>query len=501
MNEALEFYKQHRKKLLAYSYMMMVVSFDGSTIAPEGCFSKRAEHMAIISEDLYKLETDENYLKAIDTIYEHLDELDDEVLKHEIKNIKVSSEKQKKIPMEEYIKYSELTATSEQLWAKAKNNNDFESFEPTMTKICEYWRKYVKWQESDTLKGYDILLEEHEKGYTSKEYDLFFNCLKEKLVPFVKEVVALKSPGKIDYSKCNVSKEQQKKVAKAIEDIMCYDHQRGISAETEHPFTSGFGSYDVRYTNHFYEDNFTSSIYSAVHELGHATYELQCDPTLNDTFSFGGCSMAMHESQSRFYENMIGRSREFIRILLPVLKENIPDVEFTEDDLYYYVNKPEMSFIRVEADELTYPLHIMLRYDLEKALVSGELEVKDLPKAWNEKFKEYFGLDVPSVKEGCLQDVHWAGMSYGYFPTYALGSAYAAQFYHAMEKDFDIKEAVLSGSTAKINEWLKENVHKYGSSKDPKDIMLLATKEEFDPNYYVDYLINKYSEIYGIVKK
>ena len=208
--------------------------------------------------------------------------------------------------------------------------------------------------------------------------------------------------------------------------------------------------------------------------------------------------MAMHESQSRFYENIIGRSREFIRLLLPILQKHIPEVEFTEDDLYYYVNKPAMSYIRVEADELTYPLHIMLRYDLEKALMSGELAPKDVPAAWNQKFKEYFGIEVPSDKVGCLQDVHWSGMSFGYFPTYALGSAYAAQFYHTMEKEFDVKEAVLSGTTKKINDWLKEHVHTFGASKDPKDILLAATNEPFDPHYYVNYLINKYSQIYNI---
>ena len=499
MEKALETYKKYQKKLQAYYYMMMIVGFDSSTIAPEGCFAKRGEHMAIVSEDLYKLETSEEYSNAIDILYKNIDQLD-EVLQHEIKRIKRGIEKQKKIPMDEYLKFTELTAVSEQLWAKAKNNNDFESFRPTMEKIVEYWRKYLEWQESDEYKGFDILLEEHEKDYTSKEYDEFFNCLKEKLVPFVKKVVALPCPAKIDYSKYTISIQQQKAVCKAIEDIMCYDHVHGISAETEHPFTSGFGTYDVRYTNHFYEDNFVSSIYSAVHELGHATYELQCNPELDDTFSGGGCSMAMHESQSRFYENMIGRSREFVHLLVPVLEKYVPEIEWNEEDLYYYVNKPEMSYIRTEADELTYPLHIMLRYDLEKAMMSGELEVKDLPRVWNEKFKEYFGIEVPNVKVGCLQDVHWAGMSFGYFPTYALGSAYAAQFYKAMEKDIDIKKAVLSGTTKEINDWLKEHIHKYGSSKDPKDIMLLATGEEFNPNYYVDYLINKFSEMYNITE-
>lgn len=481
--------------------MLMIVNWDSATEAPKGCFEKRGKYIGVVSDDLYELETSKEYIESIQYLYEHQDQLD-EVLAHEIIEIKKKNDKQRKIPKDEYIKYVTLMASSENKWAQAKNNNDFQAFLPILQAVVDFNQKYMKWLETDELKGYDILLDEYETGFSSQEYDEFFALLKEKLVPLVKKINAAKYLGDLSFTQYTYPKAKQLELAKYIEDVMCYDHEHGIGKESEHPFTSGSGTFDVRYTNHFYEDNFISSVYSAIHELGHATYELQVDPQLDNTFVGGGASMAMHESQSRFYENMIGRSKAFIETHFPKFKSVFTEQfsNTTVDDLYYYVNKVENSLIRTEADELTYPLHIMIRYDLEKALLSGELACADLPKAWNAKVSEYLGIEVPNDKAGCLQDVHWAGGLFGYFPTYALGSAYAAQIYHAMSKDIDIDAAIKSGTTKAINAWLKEHIHKYGASKYPKDILMLATKEAFNPNYYVDYLVKRYSEVYKLDK-
>lgn len=496
LQQTIEQYKKIRQQIKAYEYVMGLVGWDSATEAPEGCFEKRGEYSGIMSEELYKIQTGKEFKSLIEELYNHQQELDP-LLAHEIREIKRANDKQSKIPMEEYVAYSTLMASSEQVWAKAKKENDFKQFAPLLEKIVAFQKKYMKWEEEENLKGYDLLLDEYERGFTTKEYDEFFDLLKKELVPFVKQITSKGYPGKEDYSKLVIEADKQKKVTKKIEDIMCFDHTRGIAKESEHPFTGGSGSYDVRYTNHFYEDNFISSIYSAVHELGHATYEQQCDPELDETFIGGGASMAMHESQSRFFENMVGRSQAFINLLLPEMQEAF-GMKLDAKELFYYVNRVENSLIRTEADELTYPLHIMLRYDLERALLSDEISVEDLPKEWNKRFKEYFGIDVPSDAEGVLQDVHWAGGSFGYFPTYALGSAYAAQFYHAMSKDLDIEGSLESGSTKAINAWLKEHIHKYHASKYPKDILLEATKEEFNPHYYVEYLKEKYSKIYEL---
>lgn len=205
--------------------------------------------------------------------------------------------------------------------------------------------------------------------------------------------------------------------------------------------------------------------------------------------------MGLHESQSRFYENVIGRSRAFWQVHYPVLKQTFPEQlsDVNLDDFLAYINTAERSFVRTEADELTYPLHVMLRYEIEQKVISNELQVKDLPQYWKTKFNEYFGITPPTDTLGVLQDVHWAYGNFGYFPTYALGSAIASQLFYYMNKDFDVYASLQSGNTAKINEWLRERVHKYGSSKYPDEILLLATGEAFNPDYYIDYLINKYS--------
>ena len=281
---------------------------------------------------------------------------------------------------------------------------------------------------------------------------------------------------------------------------MCFDKSRSVLKESEHPFTSGFGSRDVRITVHYYPENFVSSIFSAIHETGHGLYEQQSDPALDETFSGGGASMGLHESQSRFYENMIGRSRAFWEVhygkLQEIFSEQLGEVPL--DDFVKYINTVERSFVRTEADELTYPLHIMLRYDMERAFMKNELEVKDFPRYWNQLFREYFGMEPPTDTLGVLQDVHWAYGNVGYFPTYALGSAYAAQIYHAMNRDFDVEASLKDGTTQKINDWLREHIHRFGASMPPAEILKNATGEEFNPQYYVDYLIEKYSRIYEL---
>ena len=221
---------------------------------------------------------------------------------------------------------------------------------------------------------------------------------------------------------------------------------------------------------------------------------------MDHTLSGGGGSMALHESQSRFYENIIGRSLDFWKIHFPklksVFKKQLRGVKLK--DFHKLINRAEASLIRTEADELTYPIHIMIRYDIEKALFAGEIEVKDLPRIWNDKYQEYLGLEVPSDREGILQDIHWAGGSFGYFPTYALGSAYAAQIYKVMNRDFKVLKSLQSGDTKEINAWLKERLHKYGSTKPPKELFRICVGGKFNPKHYIDYLIKKYTKIYEL---
>mgnify|MGYP003891059307 FL=1 len=288
------------------------------------------------------------------------------------------------------------------------------------------------------------------------------------------------------------------KFSEYLLDVFNFDRKKGLLKESVHPFTWNTHPSDVRLTTRYLEDMVFSSIFASIHELGHATYEQQIDDKWDDTTLNGGASMGIHESQSRFYENIIGRSREFWDVHYPKFKETFPEqlknVEL--DEFLLSVNNVEASLIRVEADELTYSLHIMIRYEIERMLFSNEISVDDLPKVWNQKMEEYLGITPETDADGVLQDVHWSAGLIGYFPTYALGTAYSAQFYYSMIKEIDVTKCIQDNNIKAINEWLKEKIHQFGGSKNPKELLLEVTNEEFNPKYYIRYLKEKYTKLY-----
>ena len=492
--QAMEFYKKHRKKILALRFANFVISWDMQTEMAENSIAANSEQVGALAEEVYLLTLNEQFAQAVDVLFEHSKELDD-VLRHEVEMVRKDIEQTRKIPQDEYTAFSELTSKAYPVYVQAKRENNFELFRPYLEKVVEYRRKTTEWLQTDGLHGYDVLLDAFEPHFTTKQYDEFFDLLRQKLVPVIKRI-AKKHKKAPTWATKKYDAALQRDFCEYLRDVMCFDKSRGIMKQSEHPFTSGFGTDDVRITNHYHENDFTSAIFSAIHETGHALYEQQCDPVLNGTLSSGGASLGMHESQSRFFENMIGRSPAFWQVHYAKLQQTFPKQlkNVTLEQFVEFINRAECSFVRTEADELTYPLHVMLRYEIEKKLVDGSLAVKDLPQYWNKKFKQYFGITPPTDTLGVLQDVHWAYGELGYFPTYALGSAIAAQLYHAMSKDFDIEKSLQNGNTAQINEWLKTHVHKYGASKYPDEILRLATGEDFNPNYYVDYLIKKYNK-------
>lgn len=494
MENYLKTYEEYRKKIKAYGYFVWLMSWDQETEAPDASVEYRTKQYQVLAEEQYKIESAPEYLEAVDYLFAHMDEIDDHDLKVEIRHAEKELRFIKKVPKDELIEYQVLTSQASHVWAKAKNENNFSMYQPTLEKIFAFNRKLVKYLETDTLKGYDILLDMFEEGFTQKEYNLFFDTLKEKLVPFVKEVTSKKDKFSRKLTKGVFPREKQKQFSEYLIDVFAYDRTRGLLKESAHPFTSGVTSTDTRITTHYYENNISSSIFSTIHEMGHAIYEIQNDPKYDDTFLHGGTSLGIHESQSRMYENMFGRSKAFWTVHYPKLQEIFSKElkGISLDEFVAFINKSERSLIRVEADELTYALHIMIRYEIEKELIDGKLKVKDLPKRWNKLYYEYLGIRPKTDKEGVLQDIHWSGGAIGYFPTYALGSAYAAQIYHAMNKELNIEEALLNNNIKAINAWTKEHIHKFASSKTPKEILMIATQEAFNPNYYVDYLKNKY---------
>ena len=272
-------------------------------------------------------------------------------------------------------------------------------------------------------------------------------------------------------------------------------------ATTEHPFTTTLGSHFYeRITTHYHEGDFLSSMYSVIHEGGHALYDTGSADDLAYTVLDGGVSMGIHESQSRFYENILGRSRAFCGFVFPKLRELFPEQMKgrSAEELYKAVNKAEPSLIRTEADEVTYSLHVMIRYELEKRVMAGELAVKDLPAEWNKLYKDYLGVDVPDDKRGVLQDSHWSGGAIGYFPSYALGSAYGAQFLSKMKESVDVDKCLETGDFKPLNAWNREHIWQYGALYKPGELLERVLGGPFDPEYYIEYLENKCRDVYGL---
>lgn len=485
------------KKLCAYNHAMGVMSLDASTAAPKNSAQGRGQSLGILSELQYNLIADpenEKLLACLEQNKQALSPLE----KRQAELFRRQYDQLTRIPVSEYVDYTMLLNEAQNIWETAKNQNDFPLFQPYLEKIVAYNRKFAGYYDS-AKAPYDALLNEYERGLSMTQCDAFFDTLKQTLIPLIQKVQAA-PPIEDSFLFRSYPVEKQKLLSAYVMEVMGIDRNCCAIAESEHPFTTNFNNKDVRITTHYYENAVASSLYSVIHEGGHAIYELDCDDAYNNTLLMGGASMGIHESQSRFYENIIGRSQVFISCIFPKIKELFPEQLRDVDETMFYraVNKAAPSLVRTESDELTYCMHIIIRYELEKQLIDGTLAVKDLPEAWNRLYREYLGVDVPSDTLGCLQDSHWSGGAIGYFPSYALGSAYGAQMLHCMERDLgDIWSGVSAGDLSQIRNWLREHIHKYACLYEPGDLFRRACGE-FDPHYYTDYLAKKYSALYGL---
>ena len=490
INDAIARLDQLEATAAAYGHAMGVLGLDAATAAPLGSAEGRGRTMAVLSNVVYDLAASADTRELVEFLSAHADELDPQH-RRQVEIRKRDCEQLTRIPQEEYVAYNVLLNKAEGIWRVAKQTNDFASFAPTLEEIVAFNRKFAGYYDPNKAP-YDALLNEYEEGLTMQTLDGFFAKLRQVIVPLVKAIGEKGQPN-TDFLNQSYPLEGQKKLAKYLMDTIGLDPNTCTITESEHPFTCGFNNRDVRITTHYHEFHPTFSVFSTIHEGGHALYELGVEDAYNHTCLTGGASMGIHESQSRFYENIIGRSREFIELIFPKMQEIFPQQlkNVTAYDLYRAVNKAEPSLVRTESDELTYALHIMVRYEIEKKLIGGTLEVRDVPAAWNELYREYLGIDVPSDTEGCLQDSHWSGGSIGYFPSYALGSAYGAQMKHVMEADIGpIAAYIAKGDIAPITAWLGEHIHRHGNRYAPADLLSSAVGGKFDASYYVAHLKN-----------
>ena len=485
-------------KLSAYGHAMSLISYDGSTVAPKGTAENRGRAMAILSEESYKLATAQETVEMLTLLDEHQKELDEKERRIVFLALKDMRELQK-IPMEEYTAYQSLTVAADAAWHTAKETNDFPLFLPHLEKIFETQKRFASYCAPEK-KPYDYCLSKYEDSLTEEKCEAFFSTLKAHIVPLVQKI-SEKEPPSDACLHGDFPIAEQEKLSCELMRVMGIDFDHCALGTTEHPFTTSFGSHhDVRITTHYCREDFSSSMFSVIHEGGHALYDLGSDDALAYTLLDGGVSMGIHESQSRFYENLLGRSHAFIEFIFPRLCEIFPRQMkgYTAEDVYRAVNIVRPSLIRTEADEVTYSIHVMIRYELEKRMMAGEMKASDLPHEWNRLYHEYLGVTVPDDTRGVLQDTHWSFGGIGYFPSYALGSAYGAQLLLKMQETVDVQQCLREGNLAPINAWNREHIWQYGSLYAPNDLLEKALGGPFTPKAYTEYLEQKYKALYAL---
>ncbi|WP_214808949.1 carboxypeptidase M32 [Exiguobacterium sp. s102] len=485
----LQQWRDHFDALGAYEEAVALLYWDMRTYMPEQSAPNRSKSLGFLSTESFRRRTGTQYQSLLEAMgQESLTGLD--AISYE--KAKQAFDRDSKIPEAEYQAFVTLISEAESVWEKAKDANDWAMFEPFLEKIVATERKFVEYWGYEN-HPYDALLHDYEPGMTVAQLDPLFAELRQAIITLLTDLDGKTFP-KLDWS---ADRETQIKLNHEWLNDIGYDFTAGRLDETVHPFQTTINRKDARVTTKYDEADYRNSVFGTMHEAGHATYEQGIDPELDSLGLGEGASMGIHESQSLFFENFIGRNRGFLEARYTGLQAaipSLPDVPF--ETFYAAVNEVKPSLIRIEADELTYAMHIIIRYELEKRLITGELEVKALPKEWNRLYKEYLGVDVPSNAQGVLQDVHWSGGSFGYFPSYALGLVYSAQLNEAMRRDVkDIDELIASGSFTPIKNWLKENIHQHGKAKTPAELIEAATGQSITVQPLIDYLTKKYTRV------
>ncbi len=488
-------YKEYQKKMNAYGLMLGTASVDKETIAPKKGNKYRNEMFNIIYGELFSLETNPDYIALVEELSK--EDLGEE-LNRDLYLAKKGLEEVTKFSKEEAMEFNLAVSESSDAWLEAKTKNDYSLFDKHIQKLIELSKKRAI-KRNPNVASYNLMLDDYEEGMTIEKYDEFFGLIKKELIPLIKKIDAKKDYIDDSFLYKYYPKAKQEEFNKELLKYINFDSSWGYLSETEHPFTFGLSKNDIRITTNYDEHNVASNIFSVIHEAGHGHYEHNVDEKYEGT-NIKNISSGMHESQSRFLENYIGRKKSFWVNLYPKLQELFPEnlKDVSIDDFVKAINLSRCSLIRTDADELTYPVHILIRYEIEKGIFDGSVDVSKLDQIWNQKYKEYLGLDVPSVKDGILQDMHWGSAYFGYFPTYALGSAIGAQLLNSMEKKLDVDGLLENNKFKDIMKYLKENVQHDGALHNYDYVLKRATGEEFNPSYYINYLKKKYSTIYGI---
>ncbi len=477
-----------------------VLSWDQQTYMPPGGSEARGQQLSTLGKIVHEKFTSEEIGALLQDLEQEFAGADPD--SDEVRLLKVTRhqyDRATRVPSDFVAEFALVTSKAFDAWVEAKGKSDFAIFRPHLEKIVELNQRYVSFF-PPADHPYDILLDQYERGMKTADVKAIFDVLRSQQVELLRAIAARPQ---VDDSFLKQPFDEQKQWDFGVQVITAfgYDWERGRQDKSAHPFTTGFGMDDVRITTRFEPDNPTASLFSTMHEAGHALYELGGNRAYARSPLANAASLAVHESQSRLWENLVGRSLPFWEHFYPayqkLFSQALGNVDL--DSFYKAINKVEPSFIRVNADEATYNLHIMLRLELEIAMLEGVVRVKDLPEVWNSKMKEYLGIVPPNDAKGVLQDVHWSGGMLGYFSTYALGNLISVQLWKKIESDVpDLEDQIRQGKFDALLGWLRENIHRFGSKYEPQELVLRATGSKIDPAPYLGYLQKKYGAIYGL---
>ncbi len=500
MEEKLQKLKDLLGEIVDLASAAAVLGWDQQTYMPPGGAEGRGYQLSTLARLIHERATSEEAGRLLEDLMAQVDQLDpasdDACL---IRYSYHEYQKQTRVPSSLVSEFTQLTAVAHEAWAKARGAADFKIFQPYLERIVDLRRQYAAcFAPYDHV--YDPLLDDFERGMKTADVRAIFNELRPQQVALIQ---AISERPQVDDGFMSVEYPEQAQWDFGVDVItrFGYDWNRGRQDKSVHPFTTSFGRDDVRITTRFDPQRSSSALFSTMHEAGHAMYEQGVGRSLFRTPLANGASLAVHESQSRMWENLVGRSLPFWRFFFPRLQEMFPAQLAGVDLMTFYkgINKVSPSLIRVEADEATYNLHIMLRLELEIALMEGSLPVKDLPEAWNARAQEYLGLTPPNDALGVLQDIHWSGGMIGYFPTYALGNLVSVQLWDRIQMDIpDLEAQMERGEFSALLGWLREKIHQHGAKFEPQVLVEQVTGSKIDPQPYMRYLQTKYAEIYGL---
>ena len=480
--------------------VMATMHWDQEVVMPNAAAENRSKQMAALAGVLHEKSVDVEIGRLIDKLVDVDMNNFTEVEQCNIYEAKREYELETKIPKKLIQEIAELSSSGHQIWANARKENKFEDFAPTLERLIILKKKWAKFAFPE-LDPYDANIDIFERGMRVERLTPIFQKIKNELIPLLDAIRKSSINPDVSFFNGYFPIDKQESLGRIISKDIGFDYDRGRMDVSVHPFCGGGHPTDVRITTRYRSENFIESLYAVIHETGHGLYEQGRMPGFMDLPVSESLTMAIHESQSLFWERMIGQNFYFCDHYLNLFVETFPESlqGVSLDTLYAAINSCDPSFIRVEADEVTYPLHIILRYEIEKGLFDESISVKDLPDIWNDKMEEFFGIRPSSDSEGVLQDVHWSGGAFGYFPSYTLGAMYACQFYSKMLLDIDdIPKKIKEGNFSCIKKWLNDNIHHKGRLYSTDDLILKVIGEKLDPCFFIDYLNKKYSEMYKL---